>query len=446
MSKSKKWKRWADSCQQYFLQGLWTTDKKNENRWRGFGKSILQRLVLSGKCFVREKLSNQASALTYSTLFSTVPLLAILFAIAKGFGLERFLIDRIRESLVGQEQVANTLIGFVNSYLSHTKSGVFVGLGIILLFVTLLSLTGRIEMTFNQIWQVRRPRSPFRKMTDYTTLFFLLPICAILTGGISIFISSFLNQFCAIDVVGPSLRMFLELVPFILISILFTAFYMFMPNTRVSLRSALIGGVPAGIAFQGLQFFYIHSQVWVSNYNAIYGSFAALPLFMLWCQCSWYIALGGATLSYVDQNIGQFYNGKDSVTFNRRTYNFVTLLVVSLVCKRFAAAQSPYSARQLAGELKMPIRVVNSVLYQMCCTHILVEVIGENPRDLSPTYVPARDIKDITVSEVLSALNTDGESLNVDDLSEYASQRKFYNNLEHSMFEVAPSKTKMQDF
>ena len=183
--------------------------------------------------------------------------------------------------MVGHTQTAEVLMSFIDSYLSHTKSGVFIGVGLIMLFYTILLLTDNIERTFNSIWQVKKPRTLYRKMTDYFSMILLLPILILLSSGISIYLSTFVKHMEEFALLAPLVKFLVRLIPFVLTWGMFTALYIFMPNTRVKFKYAIIPGIIAGSAFQAFQYIYIGSQIWVSNYNAIYGSFAAIPMFLL---------------------------------------------------------------------------------------------------------------------------------------------------------------------
>lgn len=234
---------------------------------------------------------NNAAALTYSTLLAIVPILAVVFAIARGFGYNKYIEEWFRNVLSSQPQAAETIIGFVNSYLIHTKSGIILGIGLVFMLWTVTMLIRNIELAFNNIWQVKKPRSFFRTVTDYMGMFILAPIIIVVTSGISIFVATVTSQTEGMELFAPMVRILWDIMPFVLMSAIFIALYVFMPNIRVKLKCAIWPGVLAGVAMQGLQLFYIHSQIWVSSYNAIYGSFAALPLFMLWVQISWSICL-----------------------------------------------------------------------------------------------------------------------------------------------------------
>ena len=247
----------------------------------------------------------QAAALTYSTLLAIVPMLAVVFAIARGFGYNKYIEVWFRQMLSSQPQIADVLVGFVNSYLVHTKSGIFLGVGLVFMLYTVLMLVNNIEETFNQIWQVNSSRPLVRSVTNYLALFFLFPILVIVSTGMSVFLVTIAKQMDSYEVLGPMVRKLLDLSPYIMLSLFFILIYKYMPNTKVKLSSAIVPGILAGIAMQLLQLFYIHSQIWVTGYNAIYGSFAALPLFMLWVQMSWTICLFGVQLTYTNQNLNR---------------------------------------------------------------------------------------------------------------------------------------------
>lgn len=268
-------------------------------------KEVIRKVYLTVRFFTEKRVMTQASALTYSTLLAIVPILAVVFAIARGFGYNKYIELWFRDSLDSQPQVAEVVIGFVNSYLVHTQSGIFLGIGLLFMLYTVLMLVNNIEETFNQIWQVDNARPIIRSLTNYLAMFFLFPIIIIVSTGISIFMATIEQKVDGIEVLGPAVNLLLDYSPYILLSLLFIWLYVYMPNTKVKLSCAIIPGILAGVAMQLLQLFYIYSQIWVTSYNAIYGSFAALPLFMLWLQISWTICLFGAQLTYTNQNLNR---------------------------------------------------------------------------------------------------------------------------------------------
>ena len=255
----------------------------------------------------------QASALTYSSLLAIVPILAVIFAIARGFGYNKYIEIWFRDALSSQPQVADILTDFVNSYLIHTQSGIFLGVGLIFMLYTVLMLVNNVEETFNQIWQVNNSRPIMRSLTNYLAMFFLFPIIIVVSMGLSIFMATIAKHMEGLVLLGPAVSSLLDFSPYLLLSLLFVLLYVYMPNTDVKFKSAIVPGILAGVAMQLLQLFYIHSQIWVTGYNAIYGSFAALPLFMLWLQISWTICLFGAQLTYTNQNMDRIGINLDEI-------------------------------------------------------------------------------------------------------------------------------------
>jgi membrane protein len=269
-------------------------------------RKIYHKLYLTIRFFTEKRVMTQASALTYSTLLAIVPILAVVFAIARGFGYNKYIEIWFRELLASQPQVADVMVGFVNSYLVHTKSGIFLGVGLIFMLYTVLMLVNNVEETFNKIWQVNNSRPIIRSFANYLAMFFLFPIIIVISTGLSVFMETVADSMVDFTLLGPVIHKLLNFSPYMLMSLLFIVLYVYMPNTEVRISCAILPGILAGIAMQILQIVYIHSQIWVTGYNAIYGSFAALPLFMLWVQISWTICLFGAQLTYTNQNLNRF--------------------------------------------------------------------------------------------------------------------------------------------
>jgi membrane protein len=272
---------------------------------KGYLREIYRKLYLTIRFFTEKRVMTQASALSYSTLLAIVPILAVVFAIARGFGYNKYIELWFRESLSTQPQVADIIVGFVNSYLVHTQSGIFLGVGLVFMLYSVLMLISNIEDTFNQIWQLSSTRPIIRSITNYLAICFLFPIIIVVSTGLSIFMETVADTMDGFRILGPAIRRMLSLAPCVLMSLMFIILYVYMPNTKVRFSSAIVPGILAGIAMQVLQLAYIHSQIWVTGYNAIYGSFAALPLFMLWIQISWTICLFGAQLTFTNENMNR---------------------------------------------------------------------------------------------------------------------------------------------
>jgi len=371
--------------------------------------------------FLEDDLSSRASALTYSTLLSLVPLLAVLLSIARGFGFKNIVESQLFDNFPGQREILSRAFEFVNSYLDQSKEGLFVGLGIVILLYTVFNLISGIEDNFNMIWQVKIGRSYRRMFSDYFSFLLLLPVFLIFSSGLSIFISTMLDTIDTYEVLTPVYHIFLKLTPFFVTILAFTFLYMFMPNTKVQFRHAFYAGIFAGLAFLFFQYLYINGQIWVSKYNAIYGSFAFLPLLLLWLQLSWLICLIGAEFSFASQNIGTFSFEADSKNITRRYYDFVMLTVAALIVKRFEKGDPPYTADEISVNFKIPIRLTHRIIFDLLELDIINEVRENNDRKIY--YQPAFDINKITVGYLFQKIDTHGsEKFKIDTYIEFRSE------------------------
>lgn len=386
--------------------------------------TIIKTVYLTVDRFTKDNVVNRASALTYSTLLAIVPILAILFAIARGFGFDNLVEMQLREVLGGSNDTTENILHFVDSYLAQAKNGVFIGIGLVMLLWTVLNLTGNIEYAFNRIWQVNKPRSMYRRITDYFSMFLLLPVLIVISAGLNIFMTTFLKGMENYIMLAPFLKFLVRLIPFVFIWGMLTALYIFMPNTKVKFKPALIAGMLAGTVFQLFQVFYISGQIWVTKYNAIYGSFAAIPLLLLWLQMSWTICLFGVELSYAIQNVHTFSFDKDTRNISRRYRDFVTILILSLITKRFNKNEPPYTAEELSETHRIPINLTNQVLFQLQEIKLIHEVMTDEKND-DITYQPSMDINQLTLAVLLERLDCYGsENFKVDRDEEFLAEWK----------------------
>ncbi len=394
----------------HFLKvDIWRVQRDEVSAVRFFFYKLLKMLLLTVEWFLDKKMFVAAASLTYSTLLAIVPIIAVVFAIARGFGYNIYIEQWFRDTLSSQPQAAETIISFVNSYLVHTKSGVFLGVGLLFMLWTVIMLIDNIEQVFNDIWQVNKPRSIYRTITDYTSMFFLAPIGIVVTSGLTIAVTSFAgNNLSETYVLGPLLRFLIDLTPFLLMSAVFVFLYIFMPNTKVNFSSAIVPGILAGCAMQGLQFAYIHSQIWVTGYNAIYGSFAALPLFLLWVQISWIICLFGANLCYTNQNLEDFAFRTNTSDLSHRYKLMLSLLLASRICKRFEEGERPYTALELKLQTGIPIRMVHDLLNELVELNVISEVNTGDKGD-DTYYQPAISLDKLSVRMLVDRIEAKGK-------------------------------------
>lgn len=288
----------------YCISGVWEDPRQT------VGVRIIRTLNLSVNSFLDRGLQIKSMALTYYTVLSIVPACALLVAIGRGFGLQNSLQQELYDFFPSQHKAISAALSFVDSYLTEATQGVFVGIGILFLLWTVISLLSYIEDTFNSIWDIRRQRAFYQKITDYIAICLIVPVLMICSSGISIFMSSTIQDNLALPFLTPLVNVILETVPFILCWIAFSLSYFFIPNTKVKFGYACISGFLCAIAFQILQLLFLNGQIYVSKYNAIYGSFAFLPLLLIWLQLSWLLLLSGCVLTYSLQNVFTFnFNG-----------------------------------------------------------------------------------------------------------------------------------------
>lgn len=414
---------------------IWHDSDQELTRNRKRFYASVKTLYLCIDRFIEDRLIIKASALTYSTLLAIVPIFAILFAIARGFGFDSMMENQVRISLAGQGDATNYILQFVNRYLSQTKNGIFIGVGLILLLWTVVNLSANIERTVNQIWQVKKGRSLYRKITDYFSMFLIIPVLIVVSGGLSIFTITMLKSISSFEVLMPFMKFLFRMIPFVFTWLVFIAFNVFMPNTKVKIKHAIIPGILAGTAFQGLQFLYIAGQVSVSRYNAIYGSFAALPMFLFWMQISWTICLFGVQLTYASQNIKNFSYDKDTRHISLRYYHFVCITILSLIAKRFEKGEKPYTAEEIADDNRIPIRLTKQVLNDLQDLHFIhEEVTDEKSEDIG--YQPSIDIAQLNVGMVMKRLITTGsEVFKIDKDHRFNNQWKVLQQYDEDFYE-----------
>lgn len=368
-------------------------------------KQIVNILRTLWDDFTTKRVINAASTLTYSTLLAIVPVVAVIFAIARGFGYNRYIETWFRSTLDSQPQVAEVIIGFVNSYLVHTKSRIVFGVGLMFMLWTVIMLTRNIEQVFNDIWGVYHQRSIMRTFTDYLAMFFILPILIIVISGIMLFMTSISSVVNETYMIGPFLKFLIDALPSVMLAGIISILYVFMPNTHVRWRNVILPAIFAALLMQMLQQFYIHSQLWVSSYNAIYGSFAALPLFMLWLQFSWTIILVGAELTYTKQNLEYFSHGISKTELSHRHRLMLCCIIAGRICKRFKEGGRPYNLMELKQMTSLPTRIITDLIYDMQNAGILVE-LNPDGKDNESEWIPSESVENITVGFLISHLES----------------------------------------
>jgi membrane protein len=266
-----------------------------------------------------------------------------------------------------------------------------------------------VEDSFNEIWQIKKGRTLIRRITEYLAITLVAPVLIFASSGITIFIHTkvtnieSLSWFSHLDF---AFKVFLKVISVALLGLMFTFIYTVLPNTRVKFKSAIIAGIITAIAFDLLQWGYIAFQVGVARYNAIYGSFAALPLFLVWVQYSWFIVLFGAELSFAYQNVDHYELESEIRDISVRYRRVISLLIANLVVKNFEEGEKPMNAIQIADKLDMPVRLARMIISDFVETRIFSEVKTSEERE--PAYQPAMSENKLTVKSILDVLDTKG--------------------------------------
>ncbi len=384
---------------------------------------ILRTVLLAVQGFIADKCLLRASSLTFYSLLSIVPVAALAFGIAKGFGFELILERQLLKRFAGQEEVLVRVFDFARNLLENTKGGMIAGIGVIILIWSVMKVLGHIEQAFNEIWENKKGRTFWRKFSDYFAMMLISPVLFIMSGSVTVFITTqvtgITNKVALIGFFSPIIFSLLKLTPYCIIWALFTFAYLVMPNVKVNFVSGLVAGIVAGTSFQLLQSFYITFQVLVAKYNAIYGSFAALPLFLIWLQLSWLIVLFGAELSFAHQNADTYEFEPDRRNVSHRFRKLLALQIAHMLVKNFINEQPPLTASTISHKLEVPIRLVSSTLFNLTQSGIVAEIETEESQELA--YQPARDVNQFTIKYVLDALDHKGiENIHVAQTPELA--------------------------
>jgi membrane protein len=394
----------------FFTTTIWHARRGERSAVQWLLIRLVRTLVLTVRGFSRHQGPLRASSLTFFTLLSLVPVAAMAFGIAKGFGFERRLQQELLDKFSAQEEVVVQVIGFAQNMLDNTKGGMIAGIGIVVLFWAVVKVLGNIENAFNHIWGVRS-RTFIRKLSDYLTIMLICPVLVIMSGSVTVFITSQVSaisgRFELLQMVGPAIFVGLKLLPYTLIWVLFTLTYMIMPNTRVRFDGALLAGVIAGSAYQAVQAAYIYFQIIVAKYNAIYGSFAALPLFLMWLQVSWFIVLIGAEISHAYQHSDHMDETSGGQAISISQSRLLALTVCRHVVRLFHQGKPAQTTMQIADALALPPALVDNLTDLLVKGNILVRIDQEGDNDKA--LQPARDIGNLTVNSVVAAMEDVGE-------------------------------------
>lgn len=389
----------------YFMVGVW---KDPRDTWK---VRIVKSVNLAVNSFLNRDLQVRAMALTYSTVLAIVPAFALLVAIGRGFGMQDNLMHELFNFFPSQAKAISTALSFVDSYLNQASQGVFVGIGIVVLLWTLISLLSSIEDAFNTICDVRVGRTLYQKVTDYIAICLIVPVLMICSSGVSIFMSSTIQNVFNFPFLSPVVNVLLEMFPVVLTWLAFTFSYFLIPNTKINFKYAAISGAICSVAFQMLQMLIMNGQIYVSKYNAIYGSFAFLPLMLVWLQMSWLILLSGCVLTYSLQNVFSFNFLNSEGDISEDSFNFIALVVMTVVAQDFLNHRKPRTVSEIASQQYLPVRVVRNVVERLISSKYINCV---KLKDNEVGLAPASEVYSLTAGDFLNHFCATGNNQLID--------------------------------
>lgn len=360
-----------------------------------------RQYIVAIKKFNLDKGTLNASALTFYTMFALVPILAAAIGIARGFGLDEFLRTQISNAFVGQESVILFLNQYADNLLTQSTKEIVAGVAVVVLFYSIYSMLSHIEHALNEVWRVSDPRKTIRRINNYMALILIAPIILVLASSIKILIIKSLPD-SNILLLGMG-----HLLSFLLVISLFYWFYKYIPNIKVNASAALFAGVHAGLAYFALQSILIKSQLFITNYNTIYGSLAALPLFLIWVQASWMIVLFGAQLSFVYQYDVQALWEVDLNNLSVNDRNSLYIKVIRKCSAQFNLQQPILTAEEISKEINVPLCITRQLLQELLAAGLLISTISNS----KVRYLPAQNAKQLSDDHILGTINSIGVQL-----------------------------------
>ena len=373
--------------------------KDNSHNFVWHCRRSLNVLVESIPTFTAAEGQLRASALTYYTLFAIVPIFALFFGVAKGFELDQWLREELISRMSEHKEILNRLLAFADTTLRETKGGLVAGIGALVLCWSVVKMIGNIELAFNRVWKVQKSRTIFRKFTDYLSFLVIAPVMLAAAGSATVMVSRVLRELSEkhtlISYGRPIIEFGIQCVPYLLVWMLFTFIYSFLPNTRVKFKAALFGGVISGTIFLVLQMGYVLVQMALSRYNVIYGSFSALPLFLIWMYLNWLIMLFGVTLCYLYQHFD--YDSKRARDCDRTPADkrMLALMLAAEVTNEFAEGKKPSTAVELSRKLDISETLTNELLYKLVQCNVLCQIAGAEYD--SPSYRPGMPLEKMNI-------------------------------------------------
>ena len=393
----------------FFSHGVWRIRTEELSRTKALGIRLLRVFILIGEGFTKSQVQVGASSLTFYSLLSTVPLLTFFFGLARGFLLQKFFRKWLIHTFDEQQAVVGKLADFAEQSLSQGGEGVILGTGLLLLLWAGYRVLSHLELTMNRIWEVKGARSFARRFSDYMALFFICPIFVLVSVSLTAYFSTEIHTLAESQSIFRLVVPLLNLIPFVLLWILFTFLYIFVPSVRVNFMAAFWAGFITSAIYQMIQWGYIYFQVGVASYSAVYGTLAALPLFLIWLYISWLIVLMGAKMTFAFQNVNAYEFITKDVHLSHHFRHILCLRITQMVVSRFEQGKPPPTAIELSNALIIPLPLVNRLTLHLIDSNVLSDV--RRGRGQTYGFQPATSTEKLTIKDVLDMISRKGEEI-----------------------------------
>ena len=398
-------KRSIQQIKDKVLDRVWDAEASDLTRFTRFFHSLIKIVLMVARDFIEKLVKLQAMALAFKTLLSLAPLLAVVFAILKGFGVHKGVEPALAEALAPLGEKGQEITAYLIGFVDRMRVGALGSVGLVTLFITVLSLMGTIEESFNHIWRVKSPRKLTRKFSDYLSVILVGPVLVFAAVTITATLQSnaFVQRLMSLEPFGTVILTLLKLVPYVTLWGAFTFVYVFVPNTRVKLKAALIGGLVAAVLWQTFGWGFTAFVASSTRYYAIYTSFAILLLFLLWLHIGWVIVLLGAQVAYAYQHLHLYQADREALARSPAGREQLALHMMFLVGRNFYHGLDPMSVSELANELSLPAGLVNDFMEMFQRARLVLPLANEE------TFVLGRDPETIGIKEILDCVRNAGK-------------------------------------
>lgn len=384
----------------------------------------------------RGDLTLRAMSLIYTTLLSVVPLIALSFSVLKGLGYHRELEPVLYNFLEPLGDRAYEVTGQIMSFVDNVRSGVLGSIGLIFLLYTVISMVQKVEESFNFVWRVEQPRSFGRRFSEYLSVMVVGPAVIVAAIGLlaTMTNSSIVQSLSEYEPFGSMLLLFGKLTPYLLVIGVFTFLYAFVPNTRVRLRAAVIGGVAAGIGWVTTGLVFASFVTTSGGTMVIYAGFAIVIVALIWLYISWLVLLLGAQLAFYVQNPQYLRPGRGEIQLNSSLRERVALSIMYLIVHDFGSGRPRWSTNRLAEHLDLPGAALGPIMTALEQRGLLI--IAEDD-----SWLPARDPSVTGLADVLDAIRNDMAGPRLGRIRDVAPAMEAARKAEESLKESFKGKT-----